>query len=375
MYLQANPGRGRTQEEQNELKSKYKPGERVLPRIRVGEIDAADERMLAEVREMSLRDAGVRSSDSYERGTRHRTGERRRDPSSDGRRGHQSSLRSLMSNSEIDSSEMEEEILRLVDEGWLDGIDLHNLDTSQVDELSERIADAYTRRHGHRTGSDNSASRHSNGHSAAHSRENVEGPQIQVKLKPLEREAMLDPSLPTPSNLTQHVVRSQGDQRQNETQQGLLYRPERQILVRHTLYGPGTLGSRDNHLQIRKKRRAGLMKSLILLLLPLMRVSFIPSRPPNAIGVTNRTYSMTFTGTVRDVKRASTIFALSATVLGKDAFTGMGSVMRRFKDTSETSRIHPSQEIQYVPITSLAIDTGARTQKWPCRRLRRTTGS
>ncbi|KAL8868440.1 MAG: hypothetical protein Q9198_008177, partial [Flavoplaca austrocitrina] len=43
---------------------------------------------------------------------------------------------------------MEEEILRLVDEGWLDGIDLNNLDTSQVDELSERIADAYRRRHG-----------------------------------------------------------------------------------------------------------------------------------------------------------------------------------------------------------------------------------
>ncbi|KAL9620477.1 MAG: hypothetical protein Q9204_008203, partial [Flavoplaca sp. TL-2023a] len=170
MYLQANPGRGRTKEEQNELRSKYKPGEQVLPCVRVEKVDAADERMLAEVREMSLRDAGVRSSGSYERGTRHRTAERRRNHSSDGRErrrhqqtnpehglaeatsrrqiGHQSSLRSLMSGSDIDSSEMEEEILRLVDEGWLDGIDLNNLDTSQVDELSERIADAYRRRHG-----------------------------------------------------------------------------------------------------------------------------------------------------------------------------------------------------------------------------------
>ncbi|KAL8754013.1 MAG: hypothetical protein Q9199_004643 [Rusavskia elegans] len=178
MYLQANPGRGRTQEEQNELRSKYKPGEQVLPRVRVEKIDAADERMLAEVREMSLRDAGVRSLGAYERGTRHRTAERRRDPSSDGRQrrrhqqptseherpeassrrqiGHQSSLRSLMSSSEIDSSEMEEEILRLVDEGWLDGIDLNNLDTSQVDELSERIAEAYRRRHRHRAGQENS---------------------------------------------------------------------------------------------------------------------------------------------------------------------------------------------------------------------------
>ncbi|KAL8875958.1 MAG: hypothetical protein Q9198_005760, partial [Flavoplaca austrocitrina] len=85
MYLQANPDRGRTKEEQNELRSKYKPGEQVLPRVRVQKVDAADERMLAEVREMSLRDAGVRSSGSYERGTRHRAAERRRNHSSDGR--------------------------------------------------------------------------------------------------------------------------------------------------------------------------------------------------------------------------------------------------------------------------------------------------
>lgn len=130
--------------------------------------------MLAEVREMSLRDMDGRAPGSYERGTRHRTAGHRRDTSDNDRQtrrrqhaetshqaspgggthrsiGHQSSLRSLMSNSEIGSSEMEEEILRLVDEGWLDGIDLDSLDTSQVDALSERIADAYRRRHGHRS--------------------------------------------------------------------------------------------------------------------------------------------------------------------------------------------------------------------------------
>ncbi|KAL8677524.1 MAG: hypothetical protein Q9186_006066 [Xanthomendoza sp. 1 TL-2023] len=177
MYLQANPGRGRSQEEQEDLKARYKPGEQVLPQVTIEKADAADERMLAEVREMSLRDVGVRVPGSYERGTRHRTTERRRDPSNAGpqeRRhqqtsshpgrseahahrqiGHQSSLRSLMSSSDIDSSDMEEEILRLVDEGWLDGIDLNNLDTSQVDELSERIAEAYRRRHGHRNESEN----------------------------------------------------------------------------------------------------------------------------------------------------------------------------------------------------------------------------
>ncbi|KAL8734801.1 MAG: hypothetical protein Q9181_003025 [Wetmoreana brouardii] len=174
MYLQANPGRGRGQKDRDELKQKYKPGEQVVPRITIRNDDPDDERMLAAVRELSLREVGVREPGSYERGTRHRTTERWRDQSDDGRHrsrqlqpgltpqissdagahrqiGHQSSLRSLMSNSEIGSSEMEEEILRLVDEGWLDGIDLNNLDTSQVDELSERIADAYRRRHGHRS--------------------------------------------------------------------------------------------------------------------------------------------------------------------------------------------------------------------------------
>lgn len=62
---------------------------------------------------------------------------------------HQSSLRSLLSSSDIDSSEMEEEILRqIMDEGLLDGIDLNTIDVSQEDELSERIADAYRQRHG-----------------------------------------------------------------------------------------------------------------------------------------------------------------------------------------------------------------------------------
>lgn len=146
---------------------------------------------------MSLREVGVRAPDSYERGTRHRTAERRRHPSDNVRRsrgqqqthstqqgtsttgaysqiGHQSSLRSLMSSSDIDSEEMEREIQRLVDEGWLDGIDLNTLDMSQVDELSERIADAYRRRHGLRSGvrsAQPEAARRSHPHSRTRSTE------------------------------------------------------------------------------------------------------------------------------------------------------------------------------------------------------------
>lgn len=186
MYLKANPGRARDEEEKEEIRNKYTPGENVLPRIRrerESSDQAEDRRMLEEVREMSLREVGIRGSAPHERGVRHRVRDgvrdardddamqRRRDregeqsisggedstrPStatdaaSQARRvGHQSSLRSLLSTSDLDSSEMEEEILRqIIDEGILDGIDLDSIDAGQEDELSEKIAEAYRRRHG-----------------------------------------------------------------------------------------------------------------------------------------------------------------------------------------------------------------------------------
>ena len=182
MYLQANPGRARNEQEKEALRDKYKPGDHVLPKVEDKGGDSADEeqrRMIEQVQEMSLREVGIRGSRSHERRTRHRSRNARHsdtrqsrhhgpetrrqhdspaplpEPQGSASRGrrieHQSSLRSIMSNSDIDSSEMEEEILRLVDEGWLDGIDLNSLDVAQVDELSERIADAYRRRHRHRS--------------------------------------------------------------------------------------------------------------------------------------------------------------------------------------------------------------------------------
>ncbi|KAL9128761.1 MAG: hypothetical protein Q9175_007463 [Cornicularia normoerica] len=185
MYLQANPNRARDQEEQEEIRSKYTPGENVLPRIRRGRESSdqiEDRRMVEEVREMSLREVGIGRLGASERSVRHRVEDgardardgdarqRRRDreggPSRGGgeetarpststhaanqarRIGHQSSLRSLLSTSDLDSSEMEEEILRqIMDEGILDGIDLNSIDVGQEDELSEKIAEAYRRRH------------------------------------------------------------------------------------------------------------------------------------------------------------------------------------------------------------------------------------
>lgn len=198
MYLQANPSRARDKEEKEEIKSKYTPGENVLPRIRrrrESSDQAEDRRMVDEVREMSLREVGIRGSGSYERGIRHRARDGARDardedvrqqrrdregrsssgggeetarPSSAAdaanqarRIGHQSSLRSLLSTSDLDSSEMEEEILRqIMDEGILDGIDLNNVDVGQEDELSEKIAEAYRRRHGRMSRSQDSRAEH-----------------------------------------------------------------------------------------------------------------------------------------------------------------------------------------------------------------------
>ncbi|RKF71732.1 putative ring finger domain-containing protein [Golovinomyces cichoracearum] len=64
---------------------------------------------------------------------------------------HQSSLRSLISSTDTDSVEMEEEILRQIrEEGLLDGIDIENIDVNQEDQISERIAEAFRRRQNER---------------------------------------------------------------------------------------------------------------------------------------------------------------------------------------------------------------------------------
>ncbi|MCJ1283518.1 hypothetical protein MMC26_002848 [Xylographa opegraphella] len=171
MYLQANPEKGKTAGEKEERGAKYTPGENVAPRLerKADSGDDEDRRMVEEIREMSLREVGVRGPRSYERGTRHRnrspdsrdegvrqrrrrdaqhTGLSPRDSRAQARQlGHQSSLRSLLST-DAQAADIEEEILRqIMDEGLLDGIDLNNLDTLQEDELSEHIAEAYRRRH------------------------------------------------------------------------------------------------------------------------------------------------------------------------------------------------------------------------------------
>lgn len=234
MYLQANPSKARSDQEKEELKRTYTFGEQVLSKLEKRRRNTADEenrRMVEEVREMSLREVGIRGPESHERDTRHRNRDasrdsrndearrqrrrddrRRRDETQGTRNGgpsgssgsvdsrsqarqiehqassqaspqarqieHQASLRSLLSSSSVGSSEMEEEILRqIMDEGLLDGVDLERLDTSQQDELSERIANAYRRRHGRRSRSENPRSESSRGSSTRTRRLDPELPQ------------------------------------------------------------------------------------------------------------------------------------------------------------------------------------------------------
>jgi hypothetical protein len=88
---------------------------------------------------------------------------------------HQSSLRSLISSSDVDSNEMEEEILRQIrEEGLLDGIDLENIDVNQEDQITERIAEAFRRRQSERANQDatrrienSGRRRHTSSHSSA----------------------------------------------------------------------------------------------------------------------------------------------------------------------------------------------------------------
>ncbi|KAI9669585.1 MAG: hypothetical protein M1817_004628 [Caeruleum heppii] len=185
MFLQAHPSKSKSDDEKREMARTYKPGDSVLPpvlktpRRRDAEReDEEDRRLLADVRELSLREmeSGASAQSGRDFATRASHRPRGADQAHEGRhRGHrrpeggshvshrsrntpsqpperqldhQSSLRSLMSHtSEVDSSEREEEIIRqIIEEGLLDGIDLSTIDVSQEDEISERIADAYRRR-------------------------------------------------------------------------------------------------------------------------------------------------------------------------------------------------------------------------------------
>ncbi|CAI4217846.1 unnamed protein product [Parascedosporium putredinis] len=179
-----------------EIMSKYKPGQNVLPKINMDKsaeqlrAEEEDRRLMEEVRVMSLREAGVESSSLAPASRRRRAESRSRDASRDSRqprrategaarlRGeegrtrngvetrrradesaearttrqieHQSSIRSLISATNMSERDIEREIeefaRQIQEEGILDGLDLDNIDLERDDELSRRITEAYRRR-------------------------------------------------------------------------------------------------------------------------------------------------------------------------------------------------------------------------------------
>lgn len=205
MFLGAHPEKARDDGDKEEMARKYKPGEQILPKIRIRQrtaderrADEADQRLMQEVREMSLRDVagqpgappplpprtrrrresrsrstgdgapdprprrtrdgggGHRSRpDEPERGSSdqlHPESERRRRRSESRQRQveHQSSLRSLISSGDMSERDIEREIeefaRQIQDEGLLDGLDLDSVDLTRNDTVSRRITEAYRRR-------------------------------------------------------------------------------------------------------------------------------------------------------------------------------------------------------------------------------------
>ncbi|KKK12400.1 hypothetical protein ARAM_002325 [Aspergillus rambellii] len=190
MVLAASPDQAKPDAEKAEIEQRYKHGESVFPPVTSPgnsstESDGDDDRrLLEEVRQLSLQESRARTrtarrteqplrirradnpdSDGTREDGRSR---RRREEEREARRQraarqtpvappqdsaertrrveHQSSLRSLLSLSDTES--IEAEILRQIfEEGLLDDIDLENLGPGQEEELSERIAEAYRRKH------------------------------------------------------------------------------------------------------------------------------------------------------------------------------------------------------------------------------------
>ncbi|CBX97271.1 hypothetical protein IAQ61_007317 [Plenodomus lingam] len=181
IFLKANPGRGKTDTEKKADRDKFKPGDNVLPKLRRrDERDEQDQRMLEEVQQLSLREAGISgaASTSLEPPRERRRRERSRDTSRDSRRSrderrstsrntqetsptrantpprsieHQSSLRSLLSASELDSIDIDEDLVhQVLEELMSEGMDLNQIGAAEEEEITERIADAVRRRQAER---------------------------------------------------------------------------------------------------------------------------------------------------------------------------------------------------------------------------------
>ncbi|THX09154.1 hypothetical protein D6D13_06239 [Aureobasidium pullulans] len=155
MFLHAHPDKGKTAQEKLDMDKTYKPGDNVIPPVDLGQVsdedDEDDQQMLAQARELSLDDVGLGTRSTQRPRQTHtrpinRHAESPRSSQTDGL-SHQSSIRSLLSQSDVDLGDMEDEIMRhIIDHGLLDGMDLNNLTPDQEDAITDSIAQAYRSR-------------------------------------------------------------------------------------------------------------------------------------------------------------------------------------------------------------------------------------
>ncbi|KAF4121270.1 E3 ubiquitin-protein ligase CHFR [Geosmithia morbida] len=222
MFITAQPEKGRSKEEKEEMGLKYKPGDQVLPKIATRQrtederrADEEEQRLVEEVRLISLQEAtpdsarqrststggdGSSEFDARRRRAHEREGSsssssrrpptapRRSidylDPESGDRRSrrtrtdrdrqveHQSSLRSLISSADMSERDIEREIedfaRQIQEEGLLEGLDLDNIDLARDDELSRRITEAYRRRQREKIHSDMTRRSNASGQSGSY---------------------------------------------------------------------------------------------------------------------------------------------------------------------------------------------------------------
>ncbi|KAH0283884.1 hypothetical protein KCU62_g8742, partial [Aureobasidium sp. EXF-3399] len=131
MFLQAHPDKGKTAQEKLDMDKTYKSGDNVIPPVDLGQVsededDEEEQQMLAQVRELSLNDVGLGSRSTAAEHQRQAHRSRHRDDSPRSAQvdalSHQSSIRSLLSQSDMDLGDMEDEIMRhIIDHGLLDG--------------------------------------------------------------------------------------------------------------------------------------------------------------------------------------------------------------------------------------------------------------
>lgn len=184
IFLKANPARGKSDDDKQADRGRYKPGDNVLPKLRRrDDRDEADRRMVEETQQLSLRELGLTSGTGGQSSTLELPRDRNRnrdDASRDGSREsrrsrgrqrsrsrnqpgaapspspsrvveHQASLRSLLSASELDSDDMDEGLVRQVlEELVTEGVDLSQIGLAQEEEITERIAEAVRRRQAER---------------------------------------------------------------------------------------------------------------------------------------------------------------------------------------------------------------------------------